>query len=394
MACPMLVGHVDARLRRVSRRRVGFGVISDVRLFEKLCLEGFQSGLSWLTILRKRETSGRLRRLRPARSRRSAIATSTACSATPASCATAARSSRRSTTPKRALELIDEHGSLAAYFWGFAPRSRRRRARVEIPPRRPAVDGAVEGPQAAWLVVRRTDHGLRLHAGDGARQRPSRRLLRARAGRDVSTRGGAVGRARGMTRGLTIGACRSRPGRGRRAANRSSPPEVRRRRAWRLRPPSNTSSTRRRPRRRMPDVDEHLVDDHQHARRTTRRPRPRTTTTTHDHAPAAPTTTSCEQVVHIGDSTSLSLFDPKGVGGDALTMDQRYRDVVSTVYPGQRRRPRRSSSTSMPTPVRSRSPRCARQRLPRLLGADDRHERRRQHRRRLQLSAPIPASDA
>ena len=25
------------------------------RLFEKICLEGFQSGLSWLTILRKRE---------------------------------------------------------------------------------------------------------------------------------------------------------------------------------------------------------------------------------------------------------------------------------------------------------------------------------------------------
>ena len=38
--------------------------------------------------------------------------------------------------------------------------------------------------------------------------------------------------------------------------------------------------------------------------------------------------------MHIGDSTSLSLFDPKGVGGDALTMDQRYRDVgVATVYP-------------------------------------------------------------
>ncbi|MFD0916156.1 DNA-3-methyladenine glycosylase I [Pseudahrensia aquimaris] len=27
----------------------------DFRLFEKICLEGFQSGLSWLTILRKRE---------------------------------------------------------------------------------------------------------------------------------------------------------------------------------------------------------------------------------------------------------------------------------------------------------------------------------------------------
>lgn len=32
----------------------GRPVHDDVRLFEKLCLEGFQSGLSWLTILRKR----------------------------------------------------------------------------------------------------------------------------------------------------------------------------------------------------------------------------------------------------------------------------------------------------------------------------------------------------
>ena len=33
----------------------GFAVTDDRRLFEKLCLEGFQSGLSWLTILNKRE---------------------------------------------------------------------------------------------------------------------------------------------------------------------------------------------------------------------------------------------------------------------------------------------------------------------------------------------------
>lgn len=33
----------------------GFPIGDDQRLFEKLCLEGFQSGLSWLTILRKRE---------------------------------------------------------------------------------------------------------------------------------------------------------------------------------------------------------------------------------------------------------------------------------------------------------------------------------------------------
>src|SRR5271167_2847901 len=33
----------------------GFPVSDDVRLFEKLSLEGFQAGLSWLTILRKRD---------------------------------------------------------------------------------------------------------------------------------------------------------------------------------------------------------------------------------------------------------------------------------------------------------------------------------------------------
>jgi DNA-3-methyladenine glycosylase I len=38
----------------------GFPVADDLRLFEKLCLEGFQSGLSWRTILNKRESFRRL----------------------------------------------------------------------------------------------------------------------------------------------------------------------------------------------------------------------------------------------------------------------------------------------------------------------------------------------
>jgi DNA-3-methyladenine glycosylase I len=33
----------------------GFPVFDDTRLFEKICLEGFQAGLSWITILKKRE---------------------------------------------------------------------------------------------------------------------------------------------------------------------------------------------------------------------------------------------------------------------------------------------------------------------------------------------------
>ncbi|MDR6756258.1 DNA-3-methyladenine glycosylase I [Mycoplana sp. BE70] len=41
--------------RRYHDAEWGRPVTDDVRLFEKICLEGFQSGLSWLTILRKRE---------------------------------------------------------------------------------------------------------------------------------------------------------------------------------------------------------------------------------------------------------------------------------------------------------------------------------------------------
>jgi DNA-3-methyladenine glycosylase I len=37
-------------------REWGRPVTDEVRIYEKLCLEGFQSGLSWLTILRKRES--------------------------------------------------------------------------------------------------------------------------------------------------------------------------------------------------------------------------------------------------------------------------------------------------------------------------------------------------
>jgi DNA-3-methyladenine glycosylase I len=45
----------DALYRDYHDREWGRPVTDDQRLFEKLCLEGFQSGLSWITVLRKRE---------------------------------------------------------------------------------------------------------------------------------------------------------------------------------------------------------------------------------------------------------------------------------------------------------------------------------------------------
>jgi DNA-3-methyladenine glycosylase I len=48
-------GDSTPEYRDYHDREWGFPVADDTRLFEKLCLEGFQAGLSWLTILRKRE---------------------------------------------------------------------------------------------------------------------------------------------------------------------------------------------------------------------------------------------------------------------------------------------------------------------------------------------------
>ena len=100
----------------------GHPVRDDTRLFEKLCLEGFQSGLSWLTILRKRDNFRRAfddfdprkvaryddtdvdRLLGDAgivRHRGKILATIT--------------------NARRYLDLVDEAGSLAAYLWSFEP---------------------------------------------------------------------------------------------------------------------------------------------------------------------------------------------------------------------------------------------------------------------------------
>ena len=48
------VGH-DPVYMAYHDREWGFPVSDDTRLFEKICLEGFQAGLSWRTILAKRE---------------------------------------------------------------------------------------------------------------------------------------------------------------------------------------------------------------------------------------------------------------------------------------------------------------------------------------------------
>lgn len=112
-------------------REWGWPVHDDRRLFEKICLEGFQSGLSWLTILRKRENFRKAfadfdyhrvarfnqrsveRLLRDAGIVRH-------------------RGKIESTinNAKRAIELEDEFGSLSAFFWERVPPASERPRRM------------------------------------------------------------------------------------------------------------------------------------------------------------------------------------------------------------------------------------------------------------------------
>jgi DNA-3-methyladenine glycosylase I len=113
--------------RAYHDREWGFPVADDVRLFEKLSLEGFQAGLSWLTILRKRENFRRAfagfdfnvvarftesdvaRLLNDAsiirhRGKIEAVINNAG----------------------RAVEMVQEEGSFAAYVWRFEPARRPR----------------------------------------------------------------------------------------------------------------------------------------------------------------------------------------------------------------------------------------------------------------------------
>ncbi len=100
----------------------GFPVSDDIRLFEKLTLEGFQSGLSWLTILRKREAFRRafagfgLERVAGFRERDVERLLADAGIIRHRGKIEAAINNAG-----RALELIAAEGSLAAYAWSFEP---------------------------------------------------------------------------------------------------------------------------------------------------------------------------------------------------------------------------------------------------------------------------------
>ena len=111
----------------------GYPVHDDIRLFEKICLEGFQSGLSWLTILRKRDAfragfggfdfnkvalfgESDIERMLGdkgiVRHRGKIVSTIN--------------------NARRAIDLKAEFGTLDAYFWSHAPQPGERPDRIDL----------------------------------------------------------------------------------------------------------------------------------------------------------------------------------------------------------------------------------------------------------------------
>lgn len=100
----------------------GFAVSDDRLLFEKICLEGFQSGLSWSTILNKREAFREVfHGFEPARVAMMGVSDVERLLGDARIIRHRGKIESTIRNAGRVADLIDEFGSLAAYVWRFEP---------------------------------------------------------------------------------------------------------------------------------------------------------------------------------------------------------------------------------------------------------------------------------
>ncbi|HSK10549.1 MAG TPA: DNA-3-methyladenine glycosylase I [Vicinamibacterales bacterium] len=126
----------------------GFPVTDDRRLFEKICLEGFQAGLSWITILRKREAFRRA--FAGFDIEKVARFTAAGVERLLEDAAIVRHRGKIESVinnARRARDLIDEFGSLSAFFWRFEPPPAARPVRLT----RASLVGMNTSPESAAL---------------------------------------------------------------------------------------------------------------------------------------------------------------------------------------------------------------------------------------------------
>jgi len=123
--CSWCAGHDE--LMAYHDTEWGFPLVNDRRLFEKLCLEGFQSGLSWLTILRKRDAFRRafagfdFDKIARFGSRHVELMLDN-----PSIVRHRGKIESVIGNARRARSLVDECGSIAAFAWRYEPDPARR----------------------------------------------------------------------------------------------------------------------------------------------------------------------------------------------------------------------------------------------------------------------------
>ena len=123
----------DSLYQLYHDREWGRPVTDDRQLFEKVCLEAFQAGLSWLTILRKRENFRRafaafdFERLAEYGTKDVERLLSDAGIVRHRGKIEAVLGNAR-----RAIALREECGSLAAFFWRYEPPPEERPARLDF----------------------------------------------------------------------------------------------------------------------------------------------------------------------------------------------------------------------------------------------------------------------
>src|SRR5262245_45460326 len=109
----------------------GRPVTNDSRLFEKVCLEGFQAGLSWLTILRKRDAFRRaFADFDISRVARFSARDITRLLGDSGIVRHRGKIESAINNARCAETLVDEYGSLASYVWQWEPAAESRPRRL------------------------------------------------------------------------------------------------------------------------------------------------------------------------------------------------------------------------------------------------------------------------
>ena len=117
----------DTEYQRYHDTEWGVPIVNDQILFQKICLEGFQAGLSWLTVLRKRDNFMKaFDNFDFKKVSQYGDKDISRCLVNPGIIRHRGKIESTINNAKKAIELVNEFGSLASFFWSFEPGMKNR----------------------------------------------------------------------------------------------------------------------------------------------------------------------------------------------------------------------------------------------------------------------------